>query len=113
MDVMFDNLPSSMPHIKARQAQGAGGDQRAALGRAAGRADGGGGRRPALKGFEASSWFGLLAPAGTPPDIVNRIQQETAKALATPAMKERLLAQGAIPSGNTPAAVRPADRRAS
>ena len=36
-------------------------------------------------------------------DIVNRIQQETAKALATPAMKERLLAQGAIPSGNTPA----------
>jgi tripartite-type tricarboxylate transporter receptor subunit TctC len=35
--------------------------------------------------------------------IVNRIQQETAKALATPEMKERLLAQGAIPSGNTPA----------
>jgi tripartite-type tricarboxylate transporter receptor subunit TctC len=58
---------------------------------------------PSLKGFEASSWFGLLAPAGTPMDIVNRVQQETAKALATPAMKERLLAQGAIPSGNTPA----------
>jgi tripartite-type tricarboxylate transporter receptor subunit TctC len=37
---------------------------------------------PALKGFEASSWFGLLAPAGTPADIVNRIQQETAKALS-------------------------------
>ena len=58
---------------------------------------------PALKGYEASSWFGLLAPAGTPPDIVNRIQQEVAKALASPAMKERLLAQGAIPGGNTPA----------
>jgi tripartite-type tricarboxylate transporter receptor subunit TctC len=58
---------------------------------------------PALKGYEASSWFGLLAPAGTPMDIVNRIQQETAKALRTPAMKERLLAQGAIPSGDTPA----------
>jgi tripartite-type tricarboxylate transporter receptor subunit TctC len=58
---------------------------------------------PALKGFEASSWFGLLAPAGTPADIVNRIQQETAKALASPALKERLQAQGAIPSGNTPA----------
>ena len=38
-----------------------------------------------LKGFEASSWFGLLAPAGTPAEVVNRLQQETAKALATPA----------------------------
>ena len=56
-----------------------------------------------LKGFEASSWFGLLAPAGTSPDIVNRIQQEVAKSLNTPAIKEKLLAQGAIPSGNTPA----------
>ena len=49
------------------------------------------------------SWFGLLAPAGTPPDIVNRIQHEVAKALNAPAIKEKLLAQGAIPSGNTPA----------
>ncbi|TMH10938.1 MAG: tripartite tricarboxylate transporter substrate binding protein, partial [Betaproteobacteria bacterium] len=56
-----------------------------------------------LPGFDASSWFGLLAPAGTPSDIVNRIQQECAKALGTPALKERLLSQGAIPSGSTPA----------
>ena len=56
-----------------------------------------------VKGFEASSWFGLLAPAGTPADIVNRVQQESAKALGAPALKERLLAQGAIPGGNTPA----------
>ena len=56
-----------------------------------------------LPGFEASSWFGLLAPAGTPPDVVTRLQQETAKALALPAVKERLLAQGAIPGGNSPA----------
>jgi tripartite-type tricarboxylate transporter receptor subunit TctC len=56
---------------------------------------------PALKGFEASSWFGLLAPAGTPADVVNRVQQEVAKALNTPAIKEKLLAQGAIPGGNT------------
>jgi tripartite-type tricarboxylate transporter receptor subunit TctC len=56
-----------------------------------------------LKGFEATSWFGLLAPAGTPVDVVNRVQQEVAKSLATPAMKEKMLAQGAIPSGNTPA----------
>jgi tripartite-type tricarboxylate transporter receptor subunit TctC len=54
---------------------------------------------PALKGHEASSWFGLLAPAVTPMDIVNRIQAETAKALATPALKERLQSQGAAPGG--------------
>ena len=52
---------------------------------------------PALKGYEASSWFGLLAPAGTPPDIVNRIQQEVAKSLGTPAIKERLRGAGRHP----------------
>ena len=101
MDVMFDNLPSSMPHIKAGKlkALAVTSAQRSAalpevptVEQAAG-----------LKGFEASSWFGLLAPAGTPPDIINRLHQETAKALNVPAIKERLLAQGAIPSGNTPA----------
>ena len=51
----------------------------------------------------ASSWFGLLAPAGTPPEIVNRIQAEVAKSLNSAAVKEKMLAQGAIPSGNTPA----------
>ena len=44
----------------------------------------------------------LLAPAGTPGEIINRLQQETAKALQSAALKERLLAQGAIPGGQTP-----------
>ncbi|WP_296358440.1 tripartite tricarboxylate transporter substrate binding protein [Ramlibacter sp.] len=103
MDVMFDNLPSSMPHIKSGKLKAlavTSAQRSAALPDVPTVEEAGG---PTLKGFEASSWFGLLAPAGTPPDIVNRIQQETAKALGTPAMKERLLAQGAIPSGNTPA----------
>jgi tripartite-type tricarboxylate transporter receptor subunit TctC len=100
MDVMFDNLPSSMPHIKSGKlkALAVTSLQRSAalpdvptVEEAAG-----------LKGFDASSWFGLLAPAGTPADVVGRIQQEVAKALATPVMKEKLAAQGAIPSGNTP-----------
>jgi tripartite-type tricarboxylate transporter receptor subunit TctC len=56
-----------------------------------------------VKGFDASSWFGLLAPAGTPADIVNRIQQETAKSFESPPFKERLLSQGAIPGGQPPA----------
>jgi tripartite-type tricarboxylate transporter receptor subunit TctC len=103
MDVMFDNLPSAMNHIKSGKLKAlavTSATRSAALPNVPTVEEAGG---PALKGFEASSWFGLLAPAGTPMEIVNRIQQETAKALATPAMKERLQAQGAIPSGNTPA----------
>ncbi len=103
MDVMFDNLPSAMPHIKAGKLKAlavTSGQRSGALPDLPTVAEAGG---PALKTYEASSWFGLLAPAGTPADIVSRVQAETAKALATPALKERLLSQGAIPSGNTPA----------
>jgi len=100
MDVMFDNLPSSLPHIRSGKlkALAVTSAQRSAVlpdvptvEEAAG-----------LKGFEASSWFGLLAPAGTPPDIVSRIQQEVAKSFHEPAIKEKLLSQGAIPGGMTP-----------
>jgi len=100
-DVMFDNLPSSLPHIKAGKLKALAVTSRqrsAALPDVPTIEEAGG-----LKGFDATSWFGLLAPAGTPPDIVNRIQQEVAKSLNTPAIKEKMLAQGAIPSGNTPA----------
>jgi tripartite-type tricarboxylate transporter receptor subunit TctC len=100
MDLMFDNLPSALPQIKSGKlvALGVTSIQRStALPDVPTIAESG------IPGFEASSWFGLLAPAGTPPEIVNRIQQETAKALASPLLKERLLAQGAIPSGMAPA----------
>jgi len=102
MDVMFDNLPSSMQLIKSGKLKAlavTSSERSAALPDVPTMEQAGG---PAMKGFDASSWFGLLAPAGTPPDIINRIQQEAAKALNTPAIKEKLLAQGAIPSGNTP-----------
>lgn len=101
VDVMFDNLPSSMAHIQAGNLKAlavTSAVRSTALPDVPTVAEAG-----KLPGFEASSWFGLLAPAGTPADIVNRLQQETAKALNAPAVKERLLAQGAIPSGNTPA----------
>jgi tripartite-type tricarboxylate transporter receptor subunit TctC len=103
MDLMFDNLPSSMPHIRSGKLKAlavTSAVRSAALPELPTIEQAGG---PALKGYEASSWFGLLAPAGTPAEIVQRVQAETAKALASPAIKERLAAQGAIPSGNTPA----------
>ena len=99
MDVMFDNLPSALPHIKS-------GKLKALAVTSAKRSDAvpelptiaevGG---PALKGYEATSWFGLAVPAGTSPEIVHRLQVESAKALASPALTERLKAQGAIASG--------------
>ncbi|MDM0047025.1 tripartite tricarboxylate transporter substrate binding protein [Variovorax dokdonensis] len=102
-DVMFDNLPSSMAQIKGGKlvALAVTSSKRSSALPDVPTVEEAGG--PALKGFEASSWFGLLAPAGTPADVVNRVQQAVAKALDTPAMKEKLQAQGAIPSGNTPA----------
>ncbi len=102
VEVMFDNLPSSLQQIKAGKlkAFAVTSDKRsvnlpdvptlAEL------------EPEMLKGFNASSWFGLLAPAGTPPEIVKRIYDESAKAIASPAVKERLVASGAIPSGASP-----------
>jgi tripartite-type tricarboxylate transporter receptor subunit TctC len=100
MDVMFDNLPSALPHIKSGKlkALAVTSSQRSAVLPDVPTVEEAGN----LKGYEASSWFGLLAPAGTPPDIVTRLQQESAKALNNPAVKEKLLSQGAIPGGNSP-----------
>jgi len=101
VDVMFDNLPSAMQMIKSGKLKALAVTSTTRSGalpevptieEAAG-----------LKGFEATSWFGLLAPAGTPADVVNRLQQEVARALNIPAIKDKMLSQGAIPSGNTPA----------
>ena len=102
VEVMFDNLPSSMPQIKAGKlkAFAVTSDKRSTVLpdvptlQEVGVAE--------LKSFNASSWFGILAPAGTPPDIVKRIHEESAKALASQAVKDRLVAQGAIPSGANP-----------
>jgi tripartite-type tricarboxylate transporter receptor subunit TctC len=53
--------------------------------------------------YEALQWYGLLAPAGTPAPIIARLHAETAKAVRSVEMKERLAADGADPVGNTPA----------
>lgn len=101
VDVMFDNLPSALPHIKSGKLKG--------LAVTSAQRSGAIPELPTveeagqLKGFDAGSWFGLLAPAGTPVEIVNRIQQEVARALVLPAVREKLLVQGAIPGGSTPA----------
>ena len=52
-----------------------------------------------LNGFEAATWFGLFAPSGTPPAIVQRLSAEIVRIVQQPDMKERLLSQGADPIG--------------
>ena len=56
-----------------------------------------------IANYEALQWYGLLAPAGTPAPIIARLHAETAKAVRSAEMKERLAADGADPVGNTPA----------
>lgn len=56
-----------------------------------------------LPGFESLAWFGLLAPAGTPPAVLQRLEAELQKAMATPAIKERVALMGAMPGVMNPA----------
>jgi len=51
-----------------------------------------------VKGYDATSWYGLLAPAGVPRAAVQKLGEESARALATPDLKERLIAQGIDPA---------------
>jgi tripartite-type tricarboxylate transporter receptor subunit TctC len=56
-----------------------------------------------LPGFDISTWFGLLAPAGTPPDVIAKWNADVVKILNSPDMRERMTAQGAEPAPTTPA----------
>ncbi|OWT57609.1 Bug family tripartite tricarboxylate transporter substrate binding protein [Candidimonas nitroreducens] len=56
-----------------------------------------------LPGYEAIGWHGVLAPAGTPDPIINKLNKQIVQALRTPEMRRRLAKQGAEPAGDTPA----------
>jgi tripartite-type tricarboxylate transporter receptor subunit TctC len=103
MDVMFDNLPSALPHIKSGKlkALAVTSSKRSGTVPELPTVEEAGGAT--MKGFEASSWFGLLAPSNMPAAQAQRIQQEVSKMLERADMKDKFQAQGAIPGGNTPA----------
>jgi tripartite-type tricarboxylate transporter receptor subunit TctC len=56
-----------------------------------------------LPGFENAGWFGLLVPAGTPRDVIEKIQRDSVKILVTEEFRAKLAQQGMAPVGNTPA----------
>lgn len=55
-----------------------------------------------VAGFDATAWFGLFAPAGTPRDLVQRLSREVAEAVKDPGVSEKLLKLGAEPVGDSP-----------
>jgi len=55
-----------------------------------------------LPGFENTGWFGIVAPTGTPKDIIQKVYRDTRKALEASDLKGRLYVQGLAPVGNTP-----------
>ena len=99
IEVMFDTPSSMMPHVKAGKIR--------ALGVAADKRVGGALDVPTfaesgMPGFLAGTWSMVLAPAGTPPEIVARLSSEIAKITRAPAFRERFDALGILPVGNTP-----------
>jgi len=99
VDVLFDNLPSSLPHIQAGKLRAL---AVAAPARVASLPDVPTFAEAGLAEVNDSSWFGLVAPAGIPDSVKDKVHKAAVAALADPAVKERLNQLGAEPVGNTP-----------
>lgn len=97
---MFDPINTSVQHIKTGKlkALGVGTRKRSSAMPDVPTIDESG-----LKGFEAATWIGVLAPAGTPAAIVARMHDEIVKVLQIPEVQQRLSSQGAEPVGSSPA----------
>jgi tripartite-type tricarboxylate transporter receptor subunit TctC len=98
VQVMFAGLGAAIPHIKAGKLRGlavAGSKRSASIPELPTIAD-------TLPGFEASTWFGLFAPAGTPRDIIARLNAEVTKVMARKDVQQQLLAQGYETGTGTP-----------
>jgi tripartite-type tricarboxylate transporter receptor subunit TctC len=99
VQLMFATLPAAMPHVKSgklRPVAVTTSHRSQALPELPTIAESG------VAGYEAATWYGLLAPAGTPKAIVDRLHAEIVKILATDT-RQRLAAQGFEPAGTTPA----------
>ncbi|OYU97995.1 MAG: LacI family transcriptional regulator [Burkholderiales bacterium PBB5] len=99
VQLMFDSMPSSMPFIQAGKLRSLAvttARRSTALPQVPTMAEAG------LPGFDISTWYGLWAPAGTPREVVARLGAEVAAIVRQPAVRDRLLALGAEPVGNTP-----------
>jgi tripartite-type tricarboxylate transporter receptor subunit TctC len=97
--MMFNSLPAVLPQMKAGRLR--------ALAITSLKRSGGATEIPTfgeagLAGFEAGSWYGVIAPAATPREVITRLHGEIVRILALNDIKQRLAAEGADPIGNTP-----------
>lgn len=97
--IMFDNLPSSTEHIKAGKLRGL---AVTTAERAPSMPDLPTVAEAGLSGYETYTWNALFAPAGTPPEVVARINEAAVKALADPDVQAKLMGFGAVVDGSTP-----------
>ena len=99
VQMMFDNMASSLPQIKAGKlkAFAVTTPKRSALA-----PDLPTMAEAGIKDFDVFTWWGLFAPAGTPPELVRRLSLEVGKALAAPDLREKWLASGAEPAADSP-----------
>jgi tripartite-type tricarboxylate transporter receptor subunit TctC len=98
IEVVFHNAPVLLPHVKSGALRG--------LGITSSTRNPSAPELPpiaeAVPGFEVTAWFGFMAPAHTPPTVVNKIYADVVNAMASPEVRERMLTQAAEPVGNTP-----------
>jgi tripartite-type tricarboxylate transporter receptor subunit TctC len=97
--MMFDNVPPLLPHVRAGKIQAL---AVTSLARIAVLPDVPTLHELGLKDFDAVGWNGLLAPAGTPRDIVARLNTEVVRVLRIPEVRDQLTSQGADIVGNSP-----------
>lgn len=99
VSLMFNSMPSVLPHVREKRLRGI------AVGSAS--------RSPAapdiptvaesgLPGFNYVTWYGVLAPAATPKDVIAKVNAETVRALQDKAVAQRLIQEGADPAPGTP-----------
>ena len=99
VDVMFDNLPNVIQHVKSGRMKAlavSGGKRSQAAPEVPTVAESG------VPGFDVAVWFGILAPAGTPRDIVQRLNAESTRIINSPEVTDRFLKQGVEPRTGTP-----------
>ena len=99
VNMMFINMPTGIPHVRSGKAKII---AVSSLKRVSQLPDVPTVDQAGVKGFETAAWSGLYAPAGTPVDIINRLNAEVVKILKLPSVREQLVAQGAEPVGDSP-----------
>ena len=99
VNTAFVSLPAALPHVKAGKLVGLG---ITSPGRSAVAPDLPTFAEAGLGGYAIENWYGALAPAGTPKDVINKLNTEIVKALQLPDVKERLISQGFETRTSTP-----------